>query len=138
MFLGLAAAGCNREIPPAQVGIKFNANTGLGEQIVKPQVIWVGRRERLILYPTNIRNATYTRAANEGEKAGDDSIKCSTSEGAILPVDVTVSYHVGPGNVLNRLQQLRHQRHQHDPARVHPRRPTGPSTPCRAPGQFSS
>ena len=93
-------SGCSREIPPAQVGIKFNANSGLSEQILRPQVVWVGRRERLVLYPTNIRNATYTRATNEGEKNGDDSIHCSTGEGAILPVDVTVSYHVDPANVV--------------------------------------
>jgi regulator of protease activity HflC (stomatin/prohibitin superfamily) len=97
---GLTLAGCGREIPPAQVGIKFSADSGLGEQLLKPQVVWVGWRQRLILYPTNIRNATYTRSANEGEKSGDDSIRCSTNEGAILPVDVTVSYHVDPGNVV--------------------------------------
>lgn len=96
----LVLAGCSREIPPAQVGIEFNANTGIGKQLLKPQVVWVGWRERLILYPTNIRNATYTRATNEGEQRSDDSIPCSTSEGAILPVDVTVSYHVDPSNVL--------------------------------------
>ncbi len=93
-------AGCSREIPPAQVGIKFNADSGLSEQLLKPQVVWVKWRERLILYPTNIRSATYTRGANEGEKMGDDSIRCSTNEGAILPVDVTVSYHVDPANVV--------------------------------------
>lgn len=95
-----ALAGCSREIPPAQVGIKFDANTGLSEQLLKPQVVWVGRRQRLVLYPTNIRNATYTKATNEGEKRGDDAVRCSTVEGAILPVDVTVSYHVDPANVV--------------------------------------
>ncbi len=106
---GVAAmglTGCSREIPPAQVGVKFDANSGISQQLLKPQVVWVGPRERLILYPTNIRSATYTKAANEGEKAGDDSIKCSTSEGAILPVDVTVSYHVDPANVITVYQNF--------------------------------
>lgn len=96
---GAALAGC-REIPPAQVGIKFDAASGMNEQLLKPQVVLIGWRQRLILYPTNIRNATYTRTAHEGEKTGDDSIQCSTNEGAILPADVTVSYHVDPSNVL--------------------------------------
>jgi len=103
LLVSLAAfllTGCSREIPPAQVGIKFSADSGIHEEILKPQVVWVGWRERLILYPTNIRNATYTRAAGEGEKAGDDAVNCSTNEGAILPVDVTVSYHVDPANVV--------------------------------------
>ena len=99
LFAGLLC-GCNREIPPAQVGVKFDANSGISEQLLKPQVVWVGYKQRLILYPTNIRNATYTRATNEGEKTGDDSIQCSTNEGAILPVDVTISYHVDPANVV--------------------------------------
>ena len=96
----VALTGCAKEIPPAQVGIKFSATDGLSEQILKPQVVWVMPRQRLVLYPTNIRNATYTRRADEGEKAGDDSIRCSTSEGAILPVDITVAYHVEASNVL--------------------------------------
>ena len=79
--------------------MKFSGESGSQQQILTPQVIRVGWHERLVLYPTNIRNATYTRSANEGEKTGDDSISCSTSEGAILPVDVTVSYHVDPANV---------------------------------------
>ena len=97
---GMILSGCAKEIPPAQVGIKFTATDGISEQLLRPQVVWVLPRQRLILYPTNIHNATYARRADEGEKAGDDSIKCSTSEGAILPVDITVAYHVDPANVL--------------------------------------
>lgn len=96
---GLTLTGCAHEIPPAQVGIKFSGEQGQVQEIRQPQVIRVGWHEKLVLYPTNIRSATYTRASNEGEKSGDDSIRCSTSEGAILPVDVTVSYHVDPANV---------------------------------------
>jgi regulator of protease activity HflC (stomatin/prohibitin superfamily) len=54
-----------------------------------------------VLYPTNIRNATYTRGGHGGaERDGNDSIPASTNEGAILPVDVTISYHVDPANVM--------------------------------------
>jgi regulator of protease activity HflC (stomatin/prohibitin superfamily) len=98
---GLLLAGCAREIPPAQVGVKFSAASGAEEQLLKPQVVWVFPRQRLVLYPTNIRNATYTRGGHGGaERSGNDSILASTNEGAILPVDVTVSYHVDPGNVM--------------------------------------
>jgi regulator of protease activity HflC (stomatin/prohibitin superfamily) len=99
---GLAAlTGCAREIPPAMVGVKFSASSGDRQQLLKPQVVWVYPRQKLVLYPTNIRNATYTRGGHGGaERAGNDSILASTVEGAILPVDVTVSYHVDPANVL--------------------------------------
>lgn len=101
-------AGCGREIPPAQVGIKFSAMSGISEQILKPQVVWVLPRQRLILYPTNIRNATYTRGGHGAAErsGGNDSISASTIEGAILPTDVTVSYHVDPANVLKVYQNF--------------------------------
>jgi regulator of protease activity HflC (stomatin/prohibitin superfamily) len=95
------------EIPPAQVGIKFSATNGFSEQLLKPQVVWTGYQQRLILYPTNIHNATYTRGGHgAAERAGNDSINTSTNEGAILPVDVTVAYHVDPANVLTVYQNF--------------------------------
>jgi regulator of protease activity HflC (stomatin/prohibitin superfamily) len=94
------AGGCTRQVPPASVGIKFNASSGISEQLVKPQVVWVGPRDQLIVYPTSIRNATYTRTATEGERTGDDSVSASTMEGSVLPVDVTVAFHVEPHDVL--------------------------------------
>src|SRR5205823_1901316 len=32
--------GCATEVPPAHVGIKFNANNGISEKLEKPQVVW--------------------------------------------------------------------------------------------------
>ena len=99
--VGLAAlSGCTRQIPPASVGVQFNASSGISRKLIRPQVVWLAPREQLIIYPTSIHNATYVRSAGEGERAGDDSIKASTAEGAILPVDITVAYHVAPEDVL--------------------------------------
>lgn len=104
--IAVLATGCMKQIPPASVGVKFNARTGISENLVKPQVVWLGFMEKLIVYPTSIKNATYTRNTSEGERSGDDSIKASTSEGSILPVDVTVSYHVEPAEVLKAFQNF--------------------------------
>jgi regulator of protease activity HflC (stomatin/prohibitin superfamily) len=101
-----ALSGCTREVPPATVGIKFNAHSGFSEQLVKPQVVWVGPGDRLIVYPTSIRNASYVRNSREGDRGGDDSVPASTSEGAILPVDVTVAYHVAKEDVLKAFQNF--------------------------------
>jgi regulator of protease activity HflC (stomatin/prohibitin superfamily) len=95
-----------KQIPPASVGVRFNARTGISEHLVKPQVVWLGFAEKLIVYPTSIRNATYTKNSTEGERQGDDSIKASTSEGSILPVDITVSYHVESVDVLKAFQNF--------------------------------
>jgi regulator of protease activity HflC (stomatin/prohibitin superfamily) len=106
LFLIIALPGCMREVPPASVGIKFNASTGVSEKLVKPQVVWVGRWEQIIVYPTSIRNASYVRNANEGDRIGDDSIPASTSEGAILPCDVTIAYHVQSEDVVKAFQNF--------------------------------
>ncbi len=94
-----SGCGC-QNIQPGEVGIKFDASTGLSQRVVKPKVEFYGPFERLFRYPTSIQNATFTKNSREGEKIGDDSIAASTIEGAQLPVDVTVSFHVNSGDVL--------------------------------------
>ncbi len=99
-------AGCTKEIPPAHVGIKFSADTGVSEKLIQPQVVWCGLREQVYTYPTSLKNATFVHNSQEGDRRSDDSIACSTSEGAILPVDVTVVWHVAPENVLDAFQNF--------------------------------
>ena len=95
LFLLLLCAGCGfHTIPPGSVGVKFNGATGLTEHLLRPQVVWVGWNQQLVIYPTNIQTVSYVQNANEGEKQGDDSIQACTKEGAILPVDVTVTYRI--------------------------------------------
>jgi regulator of protease activity HflC (stomatin/prohibitin superfamily) len=96
----LMSVGCMQQIPPASVGILFSARTGVSESIMQPQVVYVGWRQKLFVYPTSTKNATYVRAKGEGEQGdGDDSILATTLEGAQLPVDVTVAWHVDPANM---------------------------------------
>ena len=74
--------------------------------LLQPKVVWVGPYQRLILYPTAIQNATYVKNAKEGALQGDASIKASTAEGAILPMDVTVAWHVQPDDVVKAFQEF--------------------------------
>jgi regulator of protease activity HflC (stomatin/prohibitin superfamily) len=105
MTLGLAAValagstvGCVKKIPVASVGVKFNATSGLSQKILRPEVIWINPfTEQLIIYPTGINNAIFVRSSSEGDHYGDDAIRCSTIEGALLPVDVQVVYRI-PGD----------------------------------------
>ena len=94
LFL-FALPGCSyRSIPPGNVGIKFNGASGISQHLLKPEVVFVGWNDHLVVYPTNIQQATFVRNAKEGDKAKDDSIRATTSEGATLPVDVSVSYRI--------------------------------------------
>lgn len=98
--------GCTQQVPPATVGVLFDANRGIARTLIQPQVVWVGPYQRLILYPTAIQNATYVKNAHEGSIQGDASVKASTAEGAILPIDVTVAWHVQPDDVLKAFQEF--------------------------------
>ncbi len=91
----LFSSGCGfHQIPPGSVGVKFNGASGVSHQLLRPEVVWVGWNERLIIYPTNIQQAVFVQSATEGDKRKDDSVQASTKEGAVLPVDVTVSYRI--------------------------------------------
>jgi len=98
--------GCWQQIPPASVGIKFNAQSGISNKLIRPQLTFVGMLERLIIYPTSMKNASYVRGQNEGERKGDDSIQACTIEGATLPVDVTVAWHVDPAEATTAFQNF--------------------------------
>jgi len=103
LLFTVTSTGCATKIPVASVGVKFNAATGVSQKILKPEVVWINPfTEHLIIYPTSINNASYVRNAHEGDSYGDDSVKASTIEGAILPVDVTIAYRIpaDPENVV--------------------------------------
>lgn len=97
---------CWQQIPPASVGIKFSATSGISQKLIKPQLTFVGPLERLIIYPTSMKNASYLRAPTEGARQGDDSIQACTVEGATLPVDVTVAWHVNPADASRAFQNF--------------------------------
>ncbi len=104
--LWLLLPGCTQQVPPATVGVLFDGNRGIAQTLLQPRVVWVGPYQRLILYPTAIQNATYVKNAREGAIQGDASIQASTAEGAILPMDVTVAWHVQPDDVLKAFQEF--------------------------------
>lgn len=105
-LLALPLVGCMTQIPPSHVGIKFNGASGISERLLKPEMVYRGWNDQIIVYPTAIRNASYVQNSQEGERTGDDSLKATTSEGSKLPVDLTVAYHVDAANVLTAFQNF--------------------------------
>jgi len=97
---GLVLGGCNpyKQIPPGSVGIVFDAYSGVHKDVLKPGVVFQGINDHVIIYPTSIHNASYTKNAKDGERLQDDSIIATTVEGAQLPIDLTVVWHVDPAN----------------------------------------
>jgi len=63
----LLGSGCGfKSIPPGSVGVKFNGASGVSTHLLRPEVVWVGWNEQLIIYPTNIQQATFVKSAQEG------------------------------------------------------------------------
>jgi len=107
-LLGLATlafglAGCNpyKQIPPGSVGVVFDAYSGISKTVLKPGVVFQGINDRVVIYPTSIHNASYVRNTHEGERVADDSVIATTVEGAQLPIDLTVVWHVDPADTVN-------------------------------------
>ena len=100
--LGMTISGCNpyKQIPPGSVGVVFDAYTGISKTVLKPGVVFQGINDRVVIYPTSIHNASYVRNSREGERLSNDSIIATTVEGAQLPIDLTVVWHVDPGNTV--------------------------------------
>lgn len=100
----VGAAGCGgcgyTQIEPSTVGVVFDKYSGIQETVLKPGLQWQGWNTEIIMYPTSIHNATYVKNAKEGERQQDDSIVGATIEGAQLPIDVTVVWHVDAGNTV--------------------------------------
>lgn len=101
VMISLVCSGCGcQSIDPGYVGIKFDAQSGISEKVIQPKVELYGVWERLYQYPTRMHTVSFVQNPVEGQKKGDDSIKASTIEGAILPVDVSIAYHFNPGDVV--------------------------------------
>jgi regulator of protease activity HflC (stomatin/prohibitin superfamily) len=100
--LVLGTTGCNpyRQIPPGSVGVVFDAYSGISKTVLKPGVVFQGINDRIVIYPTSIHNASYVRNTHEGERQVDDSVIATTVEGAQLPIDLTVVWHVDPANTV--------------------------------------
>lgn len=104
----MVAIGCNpyRQIPPGSVGVVFDAYSGISKTVLKPGVVFQGINDKVVIYPTSIHNASYTKNAKDGERLEDDSIIATTVEGAQLPVDLTVVWHVDPANTVTVFQNF--------------------------------
>ena len=101
--VGLCIWGCNpyKQIPPGSVGVVFDAYSGISTTVLKPGVVFQGINDHVVIYPTSIHNASYVKNSKEGERSADDSVIATTVEGAQLPIDLTVVWHVDPANTVD-------------------------------------
>jgi len=87
-------------IPAGYVGVIYNAQSGLRNEVVPPQAIFVGPFDQLYIYPTRLQAAIYSQDQEYGEARIADGIQITTSDSAITTFDVTVLYRVKKEDVL--------------------------------------
>jgi regulator of protease activity HflC (stomatin/prohibitin superfamily) len=96
-FIG--SGGGLRRIDAGEVGVKFNGLNGGTASIEQPRFDWYMPWERLIRYPSSLLTNSFVRAANEGDRQGDDSIQALTKSGTIVRLDISVSWRVQAGSL---------------------------------------
>ena len=87
-------------IPAGHIGVIYDAQGGLQKDVIKPRAVYVGWRQQLYTYPTQLQAAIYTQDVNEGEDRSADGILITTNDNANTIFDVVVMYRVQPENVL--------------------------------------
>jgi regulator of protease activity HflC (stomatin/prohibitin superfamily) len=93
----LAAASCAVIIPAGHVGVQVLFGkvkpTALTEgiQVINPFVV---------VQEMSVRTETYTMSAtsNEGQVRGDDSIQALSSDGLLMPLDITIAFRLVGGD----------------------------------------
>jgi hypothetical protein len=87
-------------IPAGHVGLIYNARSGLKENTISPQAIFVGPFDQLYTYPTKLQAAIYNQDDSMGESRTADGIQITTNDAATTTFDVTVFYRVKPEDVV--------------------------------------
>lgn len=87
-------------IPAGQVGLIYNARTGLQRKVFEPHALFLGYFDQLYLYPTKLQAAIYSEDKDFGENASADAIEVTSSDSAVTRFDVFVLYRVKKEDVL--------------------------------------
>jgi prohibitin 1 len=83
------------------VGILYNASGGIQPDVIKPQRVFVGWRQKLYTYPTKLQAAKYVEDASEGEVKAADGILITTSDNANTTFDVCMVYRIRPEDAID-------------------------------------
>lgn len=87
-------------VAAGHVGLLFDAQRGLQKDIISPRAVFVGWRQQLYTYPTQLQAAIYTQDPDEGEVKAADGILITTNDNANTIFDVVVMYRVKPDDVV--------------------------------------
>lgn len=101
VFVVLAWLGCSSvtRVDPGHVGVRVKlAGSSRGVQDMPTVQGWVFYNpltEQIVTFPTSVINVVWTQTPHEGNPV-DESITFSSSEGASINADVSISFHIDP------------------------------------------
>ena len=78
----------------------FRAPNGYLTEAISPGLHWIIPGERVETYTISRRTYTMSSVAQEGQTAGDDSIRARTKDGQEVYVDASIIYAVDPTKVI--------------------------------------
>ena len=96
------------KVPAGYVGIVYNMNGGVSDEVLTQGWHVVGPTKEVTLYSIGIEQS-YLTAGSEGDSKDDDSFEVPTSDGKGLTVDLTFTYRYDSEKVTNLFTRFKGQ-----------------------------
>lgn len=87
-----------KKVPAGYVGIVYNMNGGVADEVLNQGWHMVGPTKQVTLYSIGIEQS-YLTSGKDGDSKEDDSFEVPTSDGKGLRVDLTFTYRYDPERV---------------------------------------
>ena len=87
----IGVAMCAEKIPAGYVGVVYNMNGGIEEDVLTQGFKIVAPTKKITLYSISLEQSYMTKG-EQGDSTDDESFEIPTKEGAALEVDVAFSY----------------------------------------------
>lgn len=91
LFLVISLFSIMEKVPAGYVGIVYNMNGGISDEVLTQGWHIVSPTKNVTLYSIGIEQS-YLTSGNEGDSKNDDSFEVPTSDGKGLQVDLTFTY----------------------------------------------
>ena len=107
-FTLIILAMCTERIPAGYVGVQYDMNGGVREEVLTQGWHIVRPGIKVTLYTVGIEQS-YLTAGKNGDSAGDDSFSASSKEGKALQIDLTYTYQYNANSVTTVFTQFKGQ-----------------------------
>jgi regulator of protease activity HflC (stomatin/prohibitin superfamily) len=88
-------------VPAGSRAVVFNNFTGGLSHRGEGTTLLLPFMQSATVYDVKTQTYTMSKTADEGDKRGDDSIRCLTSDGQQVDLDITVRFHPDPARIVD-------------------------------------